>query len=412
MASRAAPLILIAHLLCVMAAGCSPADPAERLEQARRLRIEGEPVRAAIILSELVRDHPEDYTFNYELAAALHEGDHDIDALTPIAAAIDANPNSADARHLRAAILVELERDEEALNLLRRIVAAAPRRPGVHRLMGTMHARAGRIERAVNQFEKELSISPADAETLTKVGDLYLRAGRIDDAASRLERAVTASPDLSRAHQFLAEVRFKQGRKPEGLDAQRRAVDLAPENISLFVDHARALYNYGRAADSRRLLDEAMAHGNPEPLLLLEVARQLVDRMDFEAAIGRLEQVVAIAPELADPFFEMGKIYQMMGRNDEARKMFMEANRLSPFDPYAWYYLGALAAKAGHLDEAVRRFRKSLELDNKNPKAHYALGRALLRLGRREEAEAELARHAEILRILRERERSGVATMD
>ncbi len=155
-----------------------------------------------------------------------------------------------------------------------------------------------------------------------------------------------------------------------------------------------------------------MARGKPEPLLLMEVARQLVDRMDFEAAIGRLEQVVAIAPELADPFFEMGKIYQMMGRNDEARKMFMEANRLSPSNPYAWYYLGALAAKAGHLDEAVRRFRKSLELDNKNPKAHYALGRALLRLGRREEAEAELSRHAEILRILRERKQSGVATMD
>ena len=412
MASRAAPLILIALLVAAMAGGCSPADPAKRLEQARRLRIEGEPGRAAIILGELVRDRPKDYSLNYELAAALHEDDHDLDALTPIAAAINADPNSVDARHLRAAILVDLNRDKEALGLLRRIVVAAPRRPGVHRLMGTVHARAGGFERAVNQFEKELIVNPADAETLTELGVFYLRAGRIEDAASRLERAVTASPDLSRAHRFLAEVRFRQDRKSEGLDAQRRAVDLAPENISLFADHVRALYSYGRPVDSRRLLDEALARGDPEPLLLTEAARQEVDRLDFEAAIGHLEQVAAIAPGLADPFFERGKIFQRLGRNDEARKMFMKANRLSPSDPYTWYYLGALAADEDHLDEAVRQFRKSLELDPYNPKAHYALGRALMRLGRREEAETELARHAEILRIVRKRKQGGIATME
>ena len=414
MASRAAPLILIALLVSAMAGGCSPADPAERLEQARRLRIEGEPGRAAIILQDLIRDRPKDFSLNYELAAALHEGGHDIDALMPIAAAIDADPDSVDARHLRAAILVALNRDEEALALLRRIVVAAPRRPGVHRLMGTVHARAGGFERAVNQFEKELAINPADAETLTELGVFYLRAGRIEDAASRLERAVTAAPDLSRAHQFLAEVLFRQGRSPEGLAAQRRAVDLAPEEISLVADHARALYNYGRAAESRRLLDEALARHTPEPLLLMEVARQAVDRMDFEMAIEHYKQVAAIAPGLAEPILEMGKVYQSMGRSEEARKMFMKANRLAPSDAYSWYYLGALDAQAGNLDEAVRQFRKSLELDRYNPKAHYALGRALLRLGQREEAEAEMTRHAEILRILRERKgaQSGVATME
>ncbi|HEX9426389.1 MAG TPA: tetratricopeptide repeat protein, partial [Candidatus Polarisedimenticolia bacterium] len=78
-------------------------------------------------------------------------------------------------------------------------------------------------------------------------------------------------------------------------------------------------------------------------------------------------------------------------------------------DPYAYYYLGSILADQGKHQEAAELFRKSLELDPLNPMAHYALARTLKRLGQQEASEAEFARHAEIMRKLRENKEAGVA---
>jgi tetratricopeptide (TPR) repeat protein len=392
--------------------GCGSTDPTVRLEEARRLRSEGQPQQAAEILHDLLGDLPRDFTLNYELAGALHDSGSNTAALDAIAMAIEADPVSLDARALRASILSGLGRDEEALRISRRIVKADPGRAGTHKLMAAIHARAGRYDRAVNQFEKELVINPADGAVLTELGIFYLRSGSLDEASDRLEQAVKSAPGSGRAHRYLADVRFKQLRTQEGLELQAKALELSPSNTDLFADHLRALYNYGRAADSRRLLEEALSSGEPDPRVLLEAARQAVDRLDFEGAVRALQRAASIDPQRPKPHSELGRIYLRLARNEEALEAFNEANRLSPTDPYPLYYLGTLAADRGDTDEAIRLYRRSLELDPYNPKAHYALGRALLRIGRRAEAEAELAKHSEILRVLREKQQAGVATMD
>jgi tetratricopeptide (TPR) repeat protein len=365
------------------------------------------------ILRNLLSDLPRDFTLNYELAASLHAGGDHAAALEAIAVAIETDPVSIDARALRASILLELGRDDEALRILRRIIVADPKRAGTHKQIATIHARAGRFERAVNQFEKELAINPDDATVLTELGVFYLRSNQFDGASDRLERAVRAAPESARAHHQLAEVRFKQKRRQEGFELQRRALVLDPSDVDLLVDHIRALYSFGRAPEARRLLEEALSNTtSPDPLLLLEAARQAAGRFDYEGGIRALQRAIAIDPRQSKPHFELGRNFLRLGRNEEAREAFEEASRLSPSDPYSLYYLGFLAADQGDDDTAVRLFRRSLDFDSYNPKAHYALGQALLRQGQRAEAEVEFKKHWEILRLLRQRKNAGIASMD
>ena len=100
------------------------------------------------------------------------------------------------------------------------------------------------------------------------------------------------------------------------------------------------------------------------------------------------------------------------GKTVEALPEFKEANRLAPGDPYPYYYLGTIAAGQGKIGEAITLLRRSLELDPLNPKAHYSLGQALMKSGQPKEAEVEFARHAELLKRLRESKLEGVATAD
>jgi tetratricopeptide (TPR) repeat protein len=84
------------------------------------------------------------------------------------------------------------------------------------------------------------------------------------------------------------------------------------------------------------------------------------------------------------------------GRADETEAHVKEGLRLSPRDPYAFYWVGWKAAAkllSGHDEEAVALYRQSIELNRNNPGAHLGLAAALQLLGRPEEArkEAEIA---------------------
>ena len=124
---------------------CKAIDPAVGLSEARRLLQAGKAAEAAAMLRDLREGTPGDYAIEYELARAEHEAGNPEAAAVAVAAAIQADPGSLDARLLRGIILGDLGRDQEALAELRQVVAGAPERPGVHRTMGLIHYKIGQM---------------------------------------------------------------------------------------------------------------------------------------------------------------------------------------------------------------------------------------------------------------------------
>jgi Flp pilus assembly protein TadD len=200
-------------------------------------------------------------------------------------------------------------------------------------------------------------------------------------------------------------------RREEGLEEQRRALALAPRDIELIVNHARALYGFAHAGEATAVLEAAVNAGLRDPRLYVELARQARETLDHDGAYRWLQEALALDDSLAEAHLDLGKILLYQGRRDEARAAFDKAAALAPTDPYAPYYVATLLMDDGRYDEAAALLQRSLALDPLNPKAHYALAQAYQRLGREEAAHAEFARHAEILKRLRQtRQMSGIAT--
>ncbi len=154
---------------------------------------------------------------------------------------------------------------------------------------------------------------------------------------------------------------------------------------------------------------------------LFDVAVQLADKKQYDAAVPAWNKALALAPEdprghnnlgialVATGKFEeaiveyrkslelnpassqthnnLGSALAEAGRVDEALPEFERAVELNPDNGAARVNLGnALAAKGGHLDEAIQQLNKGIELQPESANAQNGLGVALARAGRLDDA--------------------------
>jgi tetratricopeptide (TPR) repeat protein len=160
---------------------------------------------------------------------------------------------------------------------------------------------------------------------------------------------------------------------------------------------------------------------------LFDVAVQLADKKQYDAAVPAWKQALVLAPEdprghnnlgvalVATGKFEeaiveyrkslelnpsssqthnnLGSALAEMGRVDEALPEFQKSVELNPDNGAARVNLGnALAAAGGHLDEAIQQLNKGIELQPESASAQNGLGVALARAGRLEDAVLHMER--------------------
>ncbi len=110
--------------------------------------------------------------------------------------------------------------------------------------------------------------------------------------------------------------------------------------------------------------------------------------------MGKLEEAEKAYREalILDPAYvkthnNLGLLYQRTGRDEEAQTSYREALRLDPAFSWAYSNLGSLYKKMGKYDEAEKAYREALRLDPCDAIAEYNLGLLYQALGKNDEAE-------------------------
>src|SRR5262245_54833037 len=98
-------------------------------------------------------------------------------------------------------------------------------------------------------------------------------------------------------------------------------------------------------------------------------AVQLLEQEQFDAAIARLTQVTAAAPQLTAAHIDLDIGYERVGDLAQAEASLKRALELNPRHPVAHNELGIVYRKTGRFKEARRSYEKALAL---HPDFHYA----------------------------------------
>ncbi|MCI0548941.1 MAG: tetratricopeptide repeat protein [Candidatus Rokubacteria bacterium] len=109
----------------------------------------------------------------------------------------------------------------------------------------------------------------------------------------------------------------------------------------------------------------------------------------WREAVDAYERVLALEPEHAPAWNNLGLIQHRMGQYQRAGECYRAALAIDPSVPEAAFNLGALHEDQGELESAIAWYRRALAVAPDYADAHFNLAAVLGRTGRREHA----ARH-------------------
>ncbi|HUJ31658.1 MAG TPA: FG-GAP-like repeat-containing protein [Candidatus Acidoferrum sp.] len=112
----------------------------------------------------------------------------------------------------------------------------------------------------------------------------------------------------------------------------------------------------------------------------IEAAREnsigvaLMNRQQFEAALGRFQRACVLDPVSDVPCLNIGIAFVNMQRYDDARRVLSKSAQLDPTNPRAWFNLGLIDKSEGKNGAAITAFQKVAQIDPNDADTRYFLG--------------------------------------
>jgi tetratricopeptide (TPR) repeat protein len=184
-----------------------------------------------------------------------------------------------------------------------------------------------------------------DADTALAEGKKLLDANKTEQSIEALNQAVRLNPDLAEAY-------FTLGIAYSVLEKEREITQTVEEEPT----------PTKTPVPKKGKKDEFI------PTTASEKA--------FDKAAKLYEKITKAEPKNDVAFFNLGRSYNKLNKDEEARKALAEAVKLKPEDAEYQTDLGAILNKLSQYDEAVKVLKKAVSLDENNSYAQDLLERA------------------------------------
>ena len=352
------------------------------------------PERAEEVLKQLVRNVEQDQKVTAELALARHfrrvgnlaEAEKAYKVALALDPTVTVCAETAD-------FYVTIDQVPEGIKWLQRAleVARQENRPiqqrDVHRrlidlLLATYHR-----EEAETQLEQYLQDYPDDAWGFILAGRLRDLQNRIDEAVQAYTRAIELDPDSALAHFQLGALHHTLGNLSEAIDQLRAAKNIDPTGFEYA--HRILLAECYRAGGQVQLgINEmrSILETDPGATRAVSTLIRLLDAAKrFEELEALLHEYIGREPDDGSWPLTLGQLAERQGDFVKAQMAYMQAVRVSNFDPVGVESLLTLLDRAGLHEKVIDIVENSIPEDKQTPLTDMRAGSALYHMGREDE---------------------------
>ncbi|MGI8959211.1 MAG: tetratricopeptide repeat protein [Bryobacteraceae bacterium] len=293
-------------------------------------------------------------------------------ALSEFEQAAREDPTSYDALYNIAVLRLEKFKDTNAaLDSAQRALALKPSGE-IHDLLGEIYEAQGNYREALNQYQEAVHSDPESDKFLFDLGAELMLHENYEAAQQIFQSGEKRFPRAPQIYLGLGATEFMQGKAAESVDAFLKAVDLGPgfEPAYIFLGEAFT-FSTARSAEVLAKLSE-MASKRPQSFG--------VQYYYGAALVGEMQS------------------NQNLENAGRALAALRRASALRPEDSRVYYQLGEIFRMQQRFEEAVPYYQKSAMLDSNSTEPLYKLGQTYVRLGRQEDAKKMFARHREVMK--------------
>jgi protein O-GlcNAc transferase len=255
----------------------------------------------------------------------------------------------------------------QAIRLLYDTVKADPGNADARLLLGSVLQEEGDAAGSIAQLTEAVKLRPGSTEAQNALGEAFNAAGDTKAARGPFQKAVAIDPKFAQAQLNLGLVLLDAGDLGQAALHLDRAIELLGNKPDAAYPH------YLRAKVSS-------------------------GQNDLRQAIAHLQQAVALRPDFAEAWSDLGDARRTNLDGAGALAAFERAVSLAPDDPVAQTRLGSQYLEEGKAHLAAEHLREAARLDPQNQSTLYVLQRALRTDGQTAEADAVKQKLAELLR--------------
>lgn len=294
------------------------------------------------------------------------------------------------------------EHYSDAVSLYREALQRKPGMPGLRLNLGLALFKAGDLKGAIAEFAILLKNSPpnsAEARRYTiLLGMAHYGLGQFAQAVPYLKTAAAADPRnlpirLALAHSLLWSKQYSKV-----LDVYHEILTLDPDSAEADMLAGEALDEMKNSSGAIEMFRKAAKAKPNEPNVHFGLGYLLWTQKQYPDAIKEFQAELANDPNHSQSMLYMADANIQMNQYADAGPLLEKAVKIDPSLGLAHLDLGILAANDGRNDDALREFLVAEKIMPEDVNVHWRLGRLYRTMGKKEEAKAELDKASSITR--------------
>lgn len=223
----------------------------------------------------------------------------------------------------------------------------APDSPEVAMGLGAALEKQGMLAEALSQYEKGMQLAPSELQNRLIFAHLAEKMGALDRARAAYQSAITQSGGEVEARKRLAEIHEKNGNLELAGGVLEDAIKVFPGDGDLKVQLAQIQYKRRQYDVAEANLQAALKTTGPHTGRAHYLMAFLLYRKGNSAGAQKeLDAALAVAPDMAEAYYEKGEIYAASGKNDLARLNYDKAIQIRGTYTDAILAIKRLEAKA------------------------------------------------------------------
>lgn len=200
------------------------------------------------------------------------------------------------------------------------------------------------IRTAISEFQRAVDLDSNYAEAYSGLADSYLILDNYvfrtmpnygtnsELGLAAAQRATSLRPDLGMAHASLGFGLWMVGDWENAVRELERAIELNPGYAIGHMWRAWVLSSTGRAGEAVSSAQRAFELDPVSRVISLVLGEVLLFATQMEGAIAQLQKTIDLAPEWANPWYDLGHALLIEGRYEEGREAWLNYARLADLD--------------------------------------------------------------------------------
>ncbi len=322
-----------------------------------------------------------------ERARDAHRAGRLDDARQGYEAALQTDPDDADALHLLGVLCHQTGDATRAFDLLDRAISQRNGFAEALNNRGAFRQGAGDVARALADFRAAAEADADFADAWLNLGCLVRIADGAAAALGPFQRAAAAAPDLIEAQGALGECLAALGRRDEALAVLENALALNAAHAPTLCNKGKVLNDIGRFDDAIQVLQAAVSAAPDFAEAWNNLANARVQAGDAAGGIDAYRRAIDCRPGFGHAERGLAQALAQDGRTDEAVAAYRQAAASDPANAAASNGLAGLLLGQGDSEGALAAVTHALDAAPGDTTALAQKGTALIAAGRLKDAE-------------------------